>query len=194
MPEFFAHANALVETDAVGSGTKIWAFAHLLAGAQVGSNCNIGDHVFIEGGAVVGNNVTLKNNVCIWDGVVIEDDVFVGPNATFTNDRMPRSPRMPEAAARYARREDWLCRTVVRRGCAIGAGATLLPGIELGSYSFIAAGAVVTRDVPPFALMIGSPARHRGDVCRCGHRLPKSSTNSRCRQCGETPILEEPNS
>jgi acetyltransferase-like isoleucine patch superfamily enzyme len=179
---------ALVETDAIGPGARIWAFAHVLAGARVGSNCNVGDHVFIEGGAIVGNNVTVKNNVCIWDGVVIEDDVFVGPNVTFTNDRTPRSPRMAQVAGRYAHKENWLCRTTVRRGSTIGAGATLLPGIELGPYCFIAAGAVVTRNVPPFALMVGSPARRHGDVCRCGHKLADRFDVSCCPHCDETPL------
>ena len=102
------HPAALVETDDIGAGTRVWAFAHVMRGARVGSNCNVGDHAFVEAGAVVGNNVTLKNNVCVWAGVTLEDDVFVGPNATFTNDRYPRSPRMPEAAARYETPERWL--------------------------------------------------------------------------------------
>ena len=149
----------------------MWAFAHVMRGARIGGNCNLGDHAFVESGATVGNNVTLKNNVCVWMGVTLEDDVFVGPNATFTNDRHPRSPRMPEAAARYESTDRWLSPTVVERGVSIGGNATILPGIRLGRYSMIAAGSIVTADVPPFALMVGAPARLVGHVCRCGQKL-----------------------
>ncbi len=145
------------------------------------------DHVFIEGGAVVGDNVTLKNNVCVWDGITIDDDVFVGPNVTFTNDRFPRSPRMPQMRERYAEKDNWLLPTHVGRGCTIGANATILPGLTLGPYCFIAADANVTADVPPFALVVGSPGRVVADVCRCGRRLGGAYTVTVCEFCGETP-------
>ena len=187
MAERYFHPAALVESDDIGEGTRVWAFAHVMRGAQLGSNCNVGDHAFVEAGAKVGNNVTLKNNVCVWAGVTLEDGVFVGPNATFTNDRYPRSPRMPQAAERYSSPELWLSTTVVERGASIGANVTIVPGIRIGRYSMIAAGAVVTADVPPFALMVGSPAREVGQVCRCGQKLSGSYRTATCDACGETP-------
>lgn len=137
-----------MESDAIGDGTRIWAFAHVLAGARIGAECNICDHTFIEGGAVVGDRVTLKCGVQLWDGVTLEDDVFVGPNVTFTNDPFPRSRQRP---AQYAA-------TVVRAGASIGANATILPGVTIGMRAMVGAGAVVTRDVPAFAIVVGNPA------------------------------------
>jgi acetyltransferase-like isoleucine patch superfamily enzyme len=183
MENVFVHPAALVESQSVGAGTRVWAFAHILAGARVGSNCNVGDHAFIESGACVGNNVTIKNHVCIWDGVTIHDDCFLGPHVMFTNDPYPRSPRMNEAVERYRHRENWLLPTVVERGCSIGANATILPGIRLGEYSMIAAGSIVTHDVQPFALVMGSPARQVGRVCRCGAKIEINSATS-CTGCG----------
>lgn len=180
------HPKALVESDQIGSGTSIWAFAHVMKGAKIGCNVNIGDHSFVESGALIGNNVTLKNQVCVWEGVTIEDDVFIGPRVTFTNDRYPRSPRMPEAHVRYSTRANWLATTVVRKGCSIGAAATICPGLELGAYSVIGAGAVVTHDVPAFALVRGSPARQAGVVCTCGQPLDGAYDVVLCRFCGET--------
>jgi UDP-2-acetamido-3-amino-2,3-dideoxy-glucuronate N-acetyltransferase len=180
------HAQALVESEDIGDGTSIWAFAHVMKGVRIGRNANIGDHAFLESGAVLGNNVTIKNQVCIWEGVVIEDDVFVGPLVTFTNDRYPRSPRMPEVKERYSSRENWLCQTWVRRGCAIGAGAVICPGVELGAYSVVGAGAVVTRSVPPFTMVYGNPARIMRDVCSCGEPLAAAWNVANCSRCGET--------
>ncbi len=154
MREVFVHEQALCETREVGPGTRIWAFAHVLAGARIGGDCNICDGVFIEGGAVVGDRVTVKCGVQLWDGIELEDDVFVGPNATFTNDRFPRSRR-------------WLDehpRTVVRAHASIGANATILPGIEIGRGAMVGAGAVVTRSVPPNAVVTGNPGRIKGYV------------------------------
>lgn len=180
------HPQAIVESDEIGNGTCIWAFAHVMRGAKIGTCVNVGDHTFIEGGAVIGNNVTIKNQVCIWDGITIEDDAFIGPRVTFTNDRYPRSPRMEAVKSRYASRENWLSTTRVRTGCAIGAAATICPGVELGPYSSIGAGAVVTRDVPPFALMLGTPARQMGDVCTCGKPVDGTFDEATCSDCGET--------
>jgi UDP-2-acetamido-3-amino-2,3-dideoxy-glucuronate N-acetyltransferase len=180
------HVHAIVETEDIGEGTSIWAFAHVMQGVRIGSGCNIGDHAFIETGAVVGNNVTVKNQVLIWDGITIEDDVFVGPRVTFTNDRYPRSPRMPEALQRYSAKENWLSRTVVRRGCTIGAGAVICPGIELGEYCLVAAGSVVTRSVNPFSMVRGNPARHCQSVCTCGQPLQGDWQSADCEKCGES--------
>ena len=182
-PEF-VHATAIVESDSVGSGTRVWAFAHILPGVHIGANCNIGDHAFVETGARVGSNVTIKNHVCIWEGVTIEDDCFLGPHAVFTNDQFPRSPRMTEAAQRYEKKADWLKRTIVERGCSIGANATILPGVRLGAYSMIAAAATVTKDVPPHALMMGTPARQVGIVCRCGRKIENiANLDMSCAEC-----------
>jgi acetyltransferase-like isoleucine patch superfamily enzyme len=185
----YVHPTALVESEAVGSGTRVWAYAHVLKNAHVGENCNIGDHAFVESGAVVGNNVTLKNHVCVWEGVTLEDDVFVGPQVAFTNDRYPRSPRMAEVRGRYGDKNRWLVKTVVEQGCSIGANATIVCGVRLGRYCVIAAGAIVTKDVEPFALMIGSPARRVGTVCMCGEPLTTGEESTLCSNC-QTKAVE----
>jgi UDP-2-acetamido-3-amino-2,3-dideoxy-glucuronate N-acetyltransferase len=152
MNEIFVHEKGLCESGKVGPRTRIWAFAHVLEGATIGADCNICDGVFVEGGAIVGHRVTVKCGVQLWNGVELGDDVFVGPNATFTNDPMPRS-------------RHWLDeypRTVVRNGASIGANATILPGIEIGTGAMVGAGAVVTRSVPPHAIVVGNPARIKG--------------------------------
>ncbi|MCA9218245.1 MAG: N-acetyltransferase [Planctomycetales bacterium] len=181
MPKFFAHPNALVETDQLGEGTRVWAFAHVLSGAKIGDNCNIGDHAFVEGGAVIGNNVTVKNNVCVWDGVRLEDDTFIGPNVAFTNDRYARSPRMETVRTRYEKADNWLERTIVCRGATLGANSTIMPGLTLGEFSFVAAGSVVTKDVSPYVLVAGNPAHPIGSVCECGKRT--QSPGDRCTDC-----------
>jgi len=178
------HPTALVESADIGSGSSIWAFVHVMKGSKLGCNVNVGDHAFIEAGAIIGNNVTIKNQTLIWEGVQIEDDCFIGPRVTFTNDNHPRSPRMASSQRRYSRKENWLTRTIVRKGCSIGAAATICPGVVLGEYSMIAAGAVVTADVKPFALMMGVPARHVGDVCMCGESLAGSCAETDCPICG----------
>jgi acetyltransferase-like isoleucine patch superfamily enzyme len=146
---FFKHATALVESARVGDGTRIQAFAHVLPGAEIGRDCQIGDHTFIENDVIVGDRVTIQCGVQLWDGVRIEDDVYIGPNATFTNDRFPRSNQPPER----------LLPTVVKRGASIGANATILPGITIDQQVMVGAGAVVTRNVPRNAVVAGSPAR-----------------------------------
>jgi acetyltransferase-like isoleucine patch superfamily enzyme len=152
----FIHEKALVEPGAhIGAGTRIWAFAHVLPGARIGSDCNICDHVFIENDVVIGDRVTVKSGVQLWDGVRLEDDVFVGPNATFTNDKFPRSKVYSD---RFAGE------TVVKHGASIGANATILPGLTIGAGSMVGAGAVVTRDVPAKAVVVGNPARIVGYV------------------------------
>lgn len=154
MTHFFAHPNALVETEKIGKSTRIWAFAHVLPGAVIGEDCNLCDQVFIENDVVIGNRVTIKSGVQLWDGITLEDDVFIGPNATFTNDPFPRSKQYPES----------FTRTVIRKGASIGANATILPGLTIGQYAMVGAGTVVTKDVPPFAIVIGNPAHITGYV------------------------------
>ena len=167
----FVHENALLESDQVGDGTRVWAFAHVLPGARIGTDCNICDHTFIENDVVIGDRVTIKPGVQLWDGIRIEDDVFVGPNATFTNDPAPRSKQYLDEHPV----------TVVRRGASIGANATILPGLTIGQYVMVGAGAVVTRSVPPYAVVVGNPARiirYDGDA---GSSPAGSSTGGRPR-------------
>lgn len=154
MTGYFAHPNAIVETENIGRNTRVWAFAHVLPGAVVGEDCNLCDQVFIENDVIVGNRVTVKSGVQLWDGITLEDDVFVGPNATFTNDPFPRSKQYPGTFSR----------TIVKKGASIGANATILPGITVGQYAMVGAGTVVARDVPPFAIVVGNPARITGYV------------------------------
>jgi UDP-2-acetamido-3-amino-2,3-dideoxy-glucuronate N-acetyltransferase len=146
---FFQHPQSLVESPHIGERTRVWAFAHILPGAVVGADCNICDQVFIENDVVVGDRVTVKCGVQLWDGLRVEDDVFIGPNATFTNDRFPRSRQRPE---KYP--ETW-----IRKGASIGANATILPGLTIGQHAMVGAGAVVTRSVPPYSVVVGNPAR-----------------------------------
>lgn len=145
---FYKHPQALVESENVGEGTRIWAFSHILPGAVIGADCNICDHVFIENDVVIGNRVTIKCGVQIWDGLRLEDDVMVGPNATFTNDLFPRSKQPFE-----------LRNTTVKYGASIGANATILCGITIGEGAMVGAGAVVTKDIPPRAVVVGNPAK-----------------------------------
>lgn len=145
---YYKHPQALVESDKVGDNTRIWAFVHVLPGAVIGEECNICDHVFIENDVIVGDRVTVKCGVQLWDGLRIADDVFIGPNATFTNDLFPRS-----------RQEFTLLETRIERAATIGANATILPGITIGEKAMVGAGAVVTKDVPPRTLVAGNPAR-----------------------------------
>lgn len=164
----FIHPRALVETEYIGRGTRIYAFAHIMPDARIGDDCNIGDHVFIEGGAVVGCGVTIKNGVMIWRGVIIGDYAFIGPNAIFTNDRRPRSARMPEIRALNRSESDWLVTTKVEEGASIGANATIVAGVTIGRYALVGAGSVVTRNVSPYTWVAGNPARPRGYVNRLG--------------------------
>ncbi len=183
-PPFFQHASALVESTRIGAGTRIWAFAHVLAGARIGKDCNLGDHTFIEGDAVLGHRVTLKNGVAVWGGVHLADDVFVGPNAVFTNDLLPRSPRFSRVAERYSDPKNWRVPTRVLRGASIGANATIKCGVTIGKFALIGAGSVVTHDVPDHGLVLGVPARAAGWVCECGRRLElDDASRASCRPC-----------
>lgn len=174
MPEVFVHARGINDSETVGDGTRIWAFAHVMKGARIGKNCNIGEGCYVEGGAVVGDSVTVKNSVALWDRVTIEDHVFIGPSAVFTNDRIPRSH--PDYRTGPGGWEP----TLVRSGATIGANATIVCGVTLGRWCFVAAGAVVVRDVPDHVMVAGNPARVIGAACKCGRRLPEAM---RC-SCG----------
>ena len=171
----FIHPQALVDPGAtVGKGTRVWAFAHVVKSAVVGEGCNICEHVFIEGKVVIGNRVTLKCGVYLWDGLVAEDDVFVGPGAGFANDLRPRSRRHP---AEYLK-------TILRQGCSIGTNATILPNLTIGRWAMVGAGAVVTKDVPDHALVVGNPARFRQWICRCGRELTFDAGGTARCVCG----------
>ena len=185
LPGVFVHPAAIVEAWNIGAGTRVWALAHIMAGVQIGANCNVGDHSFIESGVLIGDNVTIKNGNMIWEGVTLEDGVFVGPHVFFCNDRYPRSPRLPEARARYADRS-WLAPTLIRHGATLGAGAVILAGLTIGEFAMVGAGAVVTRDVPPYTLVAGNPARTKGWVCACGLPLRFVDAAARCEACSRS--------
>lgn len=171
------HPTALVEVGSVvGAGTRIWHRSHVREGARIGAGCTIGFAVYVDQGAVIGDRCKIQNHVSVYRGVVLEDDVFVGPAATFTNDRYPR-----------ATSDDWeIVPTRVRRGASIGAHATIVCGVELGAWSMVAAGAVVTHDVPAYGLVVGTPARLRAWVCTCGHPLGAAgrARPAECDRCG----------
>lgn len=176
MADYFVHESSYVDEGAqIGKGTKIWHFCHVMPGAVIGEGCTLGQNVVVMPGTRIGNNVKIQNNVSIYEGVILEDDVFCGPSCVFTNVRTPR--------AHVSRRSEFL-KTRVKRGATIGANATIVCGVTLGEYSFIGAGAVVTADVPPYALMVGVPARRVGWMCRCGERLILQQGLGRCKRCG----------
>lgn len=171
----FIHPTAIVESDRIGAGTRIWAHVHILSGAVVGRDCKIGDCAFIEGGAVIGDRVTIKNSSLIWHGVHLGDDVFVGPNVVFTNDLAPRVRHQTGP-------DDWV-ETEVADRASIGANSTIVAGVRIGYNAMIGAGSVVTRDVPDHALVLGNPARQSGWVCDCGAKL---SVGLECPRCGRS--------
>jgi len=179
MEDFFKHPLSLVESESIGRGTRVWAWAHVMKGARIGADCNIGEHCFVEGGAVLGDRVTVKNGVAVWEGVTAEDDVFLGPNAVLTNDLRPRSKVYHDAVDR----------TLLRQGCSIGANATVVCGITVGRWAMVGAGAVVTRDVPDHGLVYGNPARLRGHVCSCSRTLEVSGGQAAC-PCGRRYRLD----
>lgn len=180
MSDPFIHESSYIDEGAcIGRGTRIWHFCHVMGGAVIGEGSSLGQNVVVMNGVRIGNNVKIQNNVSIYEGVTLEDDVFCGPSMVFTNVINPRS---------HVSRRDEYRPTLVRRGASIGANATVVCGHTLGEYCFIGAGAVVTRDVPAYALMAGVPARQIGWMCECGERLG-TGTERQCGACGRSYVL-----
>jgi len=161
MENYFVHEKALCESEKIGENTRIWAFSHVMKGVIIGKDCNLGDCSFVESGVRIGDRVTIKNGVSVWDGVEIEDDVFLGPNCVLTNDLLPRS--------KVYHNEN--IKTILRKGASIGANATIICGTTIGEYALVGAGAVVTKNVEPYSLVIGNPARHKYFVSILGEKL-----------------------
>lgn len=181
--EYFAHETAVIDENCkIGKGTRIWHFSHIMTGSEIGENCNLGQNVVVSPKVKLGRNVKVQNNVSIYTGVVCEDDVFLGPSMVFTNIINPRSA--------VIRREQY-AETIVEKGASIGANATIVCGNRIGKYSFIGAGAVVTREVKPYALVVGNPARQTGWMSEFGHRLVFDEKGiALCPESGEKYILE----
>lgn len=180
MANHFVHDSAFVDKGAtIGNDTKIWHFSHVMGGAQIGDACSLGQNVFVANQVKIGNGVKIQNNVSIYEGVILEDFVFCGPSMVFTNVKNPRSAFPRNTSKDYLR-------TVVQKGASIGANATIVCGITIGKWAFIAAGAVVTKDVSPYAVVAGVPARRIGWMCECGNSLTFKGAHSECSQCGKS--------
>jgi UDP-2-acetamido-3-amino-2,3-dideoxy-glucuronate N-acetyltransferase len=180
---YFVHPTAVVDGPGeIGWGTRVWHFSHVMEGCRIGENCNLGQNVHVAPGVVIGNNVKIQNNVSLYTGVELEDDVFCGPSAVFTNVINPRS---------HVNRKEEYQRTLVRRGATIGANATVVCGVTIGEYAFVAAGAVVTHDVPDYALVMGLPGKQVGWMCRCGVRLEFNGKMVSCLSCGDRYVSEQ---
>ena len=180
--DYFTHKTAVIDKGAtIGKGTKIWHFSHIMGKARIGDNCVIGQNCFVADGAVLGNVVKLENNVSVYTFVTLEDGVFVGPSAVFTNDINPRSL--------YPKRGKWIP-TLVKKGSTIGANATIRCGITIGRCALIGAGAVVTKDIPDYAIVVGIPAKQIGWVCECGNNLSFEKENTICSKCGRRYTLK----
>lgn len=177
------HPTAIVSEDAkIGAGTRIWHWTHVREGAEIGRDCVLSQNVYVAPTVVLGDGVKVQNNVSLYDGLILEDEVFCGPSAVFTNVKTPRS---------HVSRSHAFEKTLVKKGATIGANATIICGVTIGSYAFIAAGAVVTSDVADFSLVMGVPARHQGWCCRCGERLPEPIPTTRCSQCSDIYRLQK---
>lgn len=177
MADYFAHDTAIIDAGAqIGAGTKVWHFSHISTGAILGQHCSLGQNVFVAENVQIGDGVKIQNNVSVYQGVILEDYVFCGPSMVFTNVRTPRSAFPRNTAKDYAT-------TRVKYGASIGANATVVCGVTIGEWAFIAAGAVITRDVVPYALMVGVPARRIGWVCECGKTLKLTGAGAACSDC-----------
>jgi UDP-2-acetamido-3-amino-2,3-dideoxy-glucuronate N-acetyltransferase len=178
---YFVHESSYVDEPCViGEGTKIWHFSHVMKNSRIGRNCNIGQNVVISPDVVLGDNCKIQNNVSLYTGVILEDHVFCGPSMVFTNVVNPRSEVV---------RKDEYKRTLVRRGASLGANSTIVCGVTIGQYAFVGAGAVVTKDVPDFALVVGNPARRTAWMCRCGIKLVVDDGRASCAACGTSYVL-----
>jgi UDP-2-acetamido-3-amino-2,3-dideoxy-glucuronate N-acetyltransferase len=177
------HKLSEVQTSSIGEGTTVWQFSIILSGAVIGANCNINCHTFIENNVVIGDNVTIKSGVFLWDGIKVENDVFIGPNATFTNDKYPRSKQYPESFQS----------TCLQQGCSIGANATVLGGLTIGRYAIVGAGSVVTKDVPSFAMVRGNPASIVGWLDEKGNKLKVLSDGRLINNLGQKFTIIEGN-
>jgi UDP-2-acetamido-3-amino-2,3-dideoxy-glucuronate N-acetyltransferase len=174
--DYFAHETACIDQPCeIGEGSRIWHFSHIMSGATIGADCNIGQNVYVDLGAVIGDGCKLQNNVSIYKGVILEEGVFCGPSMVFTNVINPRA---------FIERKHEFRTTLIKKGSTLGANSTILCGVTIGEYALIGAGAVITRDVPAYALMLGVPAQRAGWVCRCGVALPNASSPV-CPECGE---------
>ena len=175
--KYFVHESSYVDQPCeIGEGTKIWHFSHIMQDCKIGRKCNIGQNVVISPGVILGNNVKIQNNVSVYTGVICEDDTFLGPSCVFTNVINPRS---------FIERKEEYQESIVKKGASIGANATIVCGYDIGRYAFIGAGAVVTKDVPDYALMVGNPAKILGYVCKCGNRLEKLDHEYKCNVCNK---------
>ena len=181
MSEYFAHNTAIIDDNCtIGNGTKIWHFCHIMPFCTIGNNCNIGQNVVISPQVIIGNNVKIQNNVSVYTGVICEDDVFLGPSMVFTNVINPRS---------FINRKEEFRQTIIRKGATIGANATIVCGNEIGEYAMIGAGAVITKPVKPYALMVGNPAKQIGWVSKNGHRLQFKNNVAECKESHEKYCL-----
>lgn len=175
--KYFVHESSYVDEPCeIGEGTKIWHFSHIMKDSKIGERCNIGQNVVISPNVILGNNVKIQNNVSVYTGVICEDDVFLGPSCVFTNVINPRA---------FIERKEEYKQTVIKKGASIGANATIVCGYNIGRYAFIGAGAVVTKDVPDYALVVGNPARIMGYVCGCGNGLKVEGKGYRCNSCNK---------
>lgn len=181
---FFVHPTSIIDDNVeIGEGTKIWYFCHIQSGARIGSNCSLGQNVNVSNNVVIGNGCKIQNNVSLYEGVELENDVFCGPSCVFTNDLTPR--------AKYPKGHENYKKTLIKRGASIGANATIICGHEIGEWALIGAGAVVTSNVPSYALMLGVPAKQKGWVCECGQILDAESSSFVCKDCGRKYLFED---
>jgi UDP-2-acetamido-3-amino-2,3-dideoxy-glucuronate N-acetyltransferase len=180
-PSFYAHPSAVIDDGAtIGAGSKVWHFSHVMGGARIGANCVLGQNVYVANTVRIGDGCKIQNNVSLYDGVILEENVFCGPSMVFTNVNTPRA---------HIERKEAYAPTVVGRGASIGANATVICGNPIGEYAFIGAGAVVTKTVPPHAIVFGAPARVHGFACRCGEKLDHRQAGAICKSCGDRYII-----